>query len=379
MQSRLMIALGFTCTLLLALPPALHAADATDAASLMTRGKVASDLGKTEEAVALFDRVMSDDSAPKELRWEALVRIGIAKRAAGDGEGSVAAFEKVAKDYHGDADAMAFLYEAVTGVQPNKESWSEAGPRFMFQVDRTVEGRPTMRVTELAVLDPGDEGPMEVTLYDGPSPLAEPWSGNAVSLNLKDADYSEVIRLISLVSGMNVRPADDHVKLDGTITAALDNVPWDQAFAMMLQTRGLRAVRDGNTLLVYSDAPGARRWPRPAIDEADPQGSETRAAIRTVLIAVQAYRQDEGTLPAFEGVVDAGNLAPFVQPAYVMVLPRFDAWKRPLRYWSNGTTVVIASAGADGKLGDADISHLAWASPPDEGDDIISVWSAEAQ
>ena len=64
---------------------------------------------------------------------------------------------------------------------------------------------------------------------------------------MEDAELGNVLRLISAVSHLNF-VLDDTVK--GTVTAHLEDVPWDLALAAILQSKGLIAVPYGTNLLL---------------------------------------------------------------------------------------------------------------------------------
>jgi type IV pilus assembly protein PilQ len=81
-----------------------------------------------------------------------------------------------------------------------------------------------------------------------PSPR---YSGDPISVNLKDVDLSDFFRLIHEISGLNV-VVDPAVK--GTLTIVLDNVPWDQALDIVLRNNDLDKQLDGNVLRVATKA-----------------------------------------------------------------------------------------------------------------------------
>jgi type IV pilus assembly protein PilQ len=83
----------------------------------------------------------------------------------------------------------------------------------------------------------------------GAVPQAAPsrYSGEPISVNLKDVDLRDFFRLIHEISGLNV-VLDPNVK--GTLTIVLDEVPWDQALDIVLQNNGLDKQLHGNVLRV---------------------------------------------------------------------------------------------------------------------------------
>jgi type IV pilus assembly protein PilQ len=82
----------------------------------------------------------------------------------------------------------------------------------------------------------------------GQAPAAAPpakYSGEPISVNLKDVDLRDFFRLIHEISGLNV-VVDPGVK--GTLTIVLDDVPWDQALDIVLRNNDLDKQLDGNVL-----------------------------------------------------------------------------------------------------------------------------------
>jgi type IV pilus assembly protein PilQ len=73
------------------------------------------------------------------------------------------------------------------------------------------------------------------------------YKGRRISLDFKDVDIADVLRLIAEVSELNVI-AGDEVK--GTVTVRLVDVPWDQALDVVLLTKGLGFMRIGNILRI---------------------------------------------------------------------------------------------------------------------------------
>src|SRR6202790_2943854 len=82
------------------------------------------------------------------------------------------------------------------------------------------------------------------------SPMAAPvgkYTGEPISVNLKDVDLRDFFRLIHEISGLNV-VLDPAVK--GPLTIVLDEVPWDQALDIVLQNNGLDKQLNGNVLRI---------------------------------------------------------------------------------------------------------------------------------
>jgi type IV pilus assembly protein PilQ len=80
-----------------------------------------------------------------------------------------------------------------------------------------------------------------------PSGEKPAYTGEPISLNLKDVDLKDFFRLIHEISGLNVL-VDSNVT--GSVTTVLDNVPWDQALDIVLKDNGLGEVLQGNVLRI---------------------------------------------------------------------------------------------------------------------------------
>jgi len=73
------------------------------------------------------------------------------------------------------------------------------------------------------------------------------YTGERISLNLKDVDLKDFFRLIHEISKLNVI-VDANVS--GSLTLVLDEVPWDQALDIVLRDNGLTRVLEGNVLRI---------------------------------------------------------------------------------------------------------------------------------
>lgn len=78
-------------------------------------------------------------------------------------------------------------------------------------------------------------------------PAAGQYTGERISLNLKDVDLKDFFRLIHEISGLNI-VVDPNIT--GTLTIAIDNVPWDQALDIVLRNNSLDKSLDGNVLRI---------------------------------------------------------------------------------------------------------------------------------
>jgi type IV pilus assembly protein PilQ len=80
-----------------------------------------------------------------------------------------------------------------------------------------------------------------------PSQPGQRYTGEPISVNLKDVDLKDFFRLVHEISGLNI-VLDPNVH--GSLTLVLDDVPWDQALDIVLQNNGLDRRLEGNVLRI---------------------------------------------------------------------------------------------------------------------------------
>jgi type IV pilus assembly protein PilQ len=73
------------------------------------------------------------------------------------------------------------------------------------------------------------------------------YTGKKITLDFKDADIGNILRLFAEVSDLNIIATGD---VKGTVTIRLVDVPWDQAFDIVLQANNLGAERIGNVVRI---------------------------------------------------------------------------------------------------------------------------------
>ena len=73
------------------------------------------------------------------------------------------------------------------------------------------------------------------------------YGGRKISLDFKDADIKNILRLIAEVSNLNIIAGDD---VTGRVTMRLVDVPWDQALDVILSARNLGMIRMDNVIRV---------------------------------------------------------------------------------------------------------------------------------
>ncbi len=76
---------------------------------------------------------------------------------------------------------------------------------------------------------------------------AREFTGEPISLNLKDADIKDVLRTFAQLTGLNIA-VDPNVT--GAVTVDFVDVPWDQALDLILRQNGLSYTLEGNVMRV---------------------------------------------------------------------------------------------------------------------------------
>ncbi|CAG1065270.1 Type IV pilus biogenesis and competence protein PilQ [uncultured bacterium] len=96
------------------------------------------------------------------------------------------------------------------------------------------------------------EGTESSVINKGIKLQEQEYNGKRIDLDMMDANVSDVLRLLAEISNLNIVASDD---VKGTISLRLKNVPWDQAFDIILKSKGLDSIREGNVIRV---APAAK-------------------------------------------------------------------------------------------------------------------------
>ena len=105
-----------------------------------------------------------------------------------------------------------------------------------------------------------------------PAAMGPKYTGEPISVNLKDVDLKDFFRLIHEISGLNV-VLDPNVH--GTLTIVLDDVPWDQALDIVLKNNELARELEGNVLRIAT------------VDTLKHEADARRAQIESEALAVE--------------------------------------------------------------------------------------------
>lgn len=109
------------------------------------------------------------------------------------------------------------------------------------------------------------------------------FTGEPISLDLKDADIKDVFRTISQLTGLNI-VIDPEVR--GTVTVQLEDVPWDQALDLILKQNSLGYVLENNIMRIATSAKlQAEQSDRARLAEARQAAEPTRTVIKKLSYA----------------------------------------------------------------------------------------------
>src|SRR5438309_3578214 len=154
----------------------------------------------------------------------------------------------------------SFQYKAVAprAASSHVKNLQVSAPRFVLPSELTQpsvvlasygEKREPARPDGTAAQQAAQQATTAASTVGGATPAATSakYTGDPISVNLKDVDLRDFFRLIHEISGLNV-VLDPAVK--GSLTIVLDEVPWDQALDIVLQNNGLDKQLSGNVLRV---------------------------------------------------------------------------------------------------------------------------------
>ena len=131
-------------------------------------------------------------------------------------------------------------------------SYNEAdGARVMVKLNEktpfdvtTTNGTIYIEFAAAAKTDGATATKMEVT----PALEAKKeYVGKRIDLDMVDANIADVLRLLAEVSNLNIIASDD---VKGQISIRLKDVPWDQAFEIILKSKELGKEQVGNVVRV---------------------------------------------------------------------------------------------------------------------------------
>ena len=229
------------------------------AEELMTKGKLAADLGDQHGAEQAFAALAADAATPESVRAEALVRLGVVRRALGKTDASAPAFRKAMQSPGRDEHVTRLLALALAGVVPDRARWASEWSRVrLASRSGAADAHPSIQWP-----GPRPQGVREAF------PARDP-----VSFDLEDVSLTAF--LYKLLTGnppgppmippgfanwpRSYQPPAAVQRLEfaiaaGTlpdlrVTVKASNMPWNELFENVLASNGLGFVLEKNLLFI---------------------------------------------------------------------------------------------------------------------------------
>lgn len=229
------------------------------AQELMTKGKLAADLGDQHGAEQAFAKLAADAATPEGARAEALVRLGVVQRALGKAQASAAAFQKAMQSPGRDAQVTRLLTLALAGVAPDRRRWASQWTKVrLASPSGAGDPRPVIQWP-----DPGPQGVREAL------PARDPVSFDLEDVSLTAFFYKlltgnppgppmvppgfaswprsyqppAAVQRLEFAIVVGTRP-------DPRVTVKASNMPWNDLFENVLASNGLGFVLEKNLLFI---------------------------------------------------------------------------------------------------------------------------------
>ncbi|WP_298218862.1 type IV pilus secretin PilQ [Halothiobacillus sp.] len=113
------------------------------------------------------------------------------------------------------------------------------------------------------------------------------YTGERLTLKFQDIQIRPLLQLIADFTGNNIVVSDD---VKGSISLRLENVPWDQALDLILETKGLSMRKNGNVMYV---APTADIVARDKAELEARQQSQQLAPLTTDIIQINYAKAED--------------------------------------------------------------------------------------
>src|SRR5262249_12106950 len=193
--------------------------------------------------VALVSAFEQPDLKKPEVRVVVKRASGLKPSVHREGNSITLAFERgkgvAALPVNEPAASAAMPAAAASDASNQKLAKAEQGAAAMAPPTAPAKGKSKG-------MGPEGEEPVQM-LEEGGLLDGKEYVGRRISLDFKDVDIRDVLRLIADVSDLNIIAGDE---VSGNVTIRLVDVPWDQALDVILLTKGLGFIRVGNVLRI---------------------------------------------------------------------------------------------------------------------------------
>jgi type IV pilus assembly protein PilQ len=151
------------------------------------------------------------------------------------------------------AEALPQEVKKEEAVESKKEEAKKEEVKKEEEVSEQVKPAPELKKQEMKAEEkPAPRTPVAKKIVEEKKVSEEGYpqkvyTGRKLSLDFKDADIKNILRLIAEVSNLNIIVADE---VTGKITMRLVDVPWDQALEIILQSKNLDKRQVGNVVRI---------------------------------------------------------------------------------------------------------------------------------
>src|SRR6185369_9673759 len=115
-------------------------------------------------------------------------------------------------------------------------------------IARPSAGRPAALAPVVVAQAATPPAPPAPAAQSAPAPTA-PNGSKLITLEFKDADVVNLLRILSAESGRNIVAGDD---VKGKLSVSLRNVTWEQALDTILEVKGLQKIDKGGVIRIIS-------------------------------------------------------------------------------------------------------------------------------
>ncbi len=223
----------------------------------------------------------------------------------GTAENAPAAHLMLVAEFENDAAAAEAEFDGETAPPPPA---AEPPARVAAAEPEAKQPPPPAAEPEPAAT-PEPAPPAHVASLPHAPPPAQPvrregiFTGQRISLDFKDADIQNVLRVLADVSGLNIIATDD---VKGKVTLHLNDVPWDQALDLVLRSNRLEKTQEGNVVRISTVS--RLKEEREALRAAQDAERELEP-LRVKYVRVNYAKADEALIEKVKGVLtDRGSV-----------------------------------------------------------------------
>ncbi|WP_404416091.1 type IV pilus secretin PilQ [Vreelandella aquamarina] len=143
------------------------------------------------------------------------------------------------------SDALNQIYDVTdfaTPIQRVVPRATQRGTQLLLETEGPYAMMSSQSGQTLSVeVEPANQAPQQAQSED------QVYEGERLSLNFQDIEVRAVLATLAEFTGLNIVASDS---VTGRVTLNLNEVPWDQALDLILQSQGLSSREKGNVIVV---------------------------------------------------------------------------------------------------------------------------------